>query len=233
MGMVEEIGDKGMRRNEITEFYGDILAPTREEAPGMWIEYSGMSGYLTRANAKAVADLIRNIIGKRTFTFVVAGEWNGFKPEVRPNQRLTRANSDPSGVAFNDENSMTSITVCDSYGVWSLHVSERDEPKGRNEPLPRFATWVEFDYKNGWQMTFKLRAPGGNQIWWTVVVDEDTPTFEVDEKDEDGWQQVDITLPKIGTIFTMFNSRDLVILPGKFDADAKLLDTVYNEVYRG
>jgi hypothetical protein len=207
------------------------LMPTREEAPGMFVDYTGMSGYLTRANVMAVADLIRQIIGRREYTFIVAGEWNGFKPEVRPNQYLTTNNSDPSGVSVSGDDEYMHITVCDSYGVWGLHVGEGSEPV-YGEPVPRFATYVDMQYRNGWQMTFKLRAPGGNQIWWTVVVDETAPTFSADDRDEHGCRFVSMKVPKVGTIEAVLDDRNFKLVSPTFTPDEKLHDVVYNGVHR-
>lgn len=154
-----------------------IFLPEKEEIPGLYVSYYQVSGYLNPDNIDGFAQWMRSVLlpngEPKPYTWVAVNEFFGYKPEVRVNQYVTpESTRDGEGVKIYDGD-LPGFSVADTYGVWDIHVSERDRIKGYNNPEPKFATYVEAEYRNGWNVTFRHRAPAGYRLFWTIAMQEE------------------------------------------------------------
>jgi hypothetical protein len=74
-------------------------------------------GMLTVENIEQVADLLRQLLVGKTYTFVTVNELFRYKPEVRTSQRL-KPNGDAITATKDETGRFASFSVSDSYGVW-------------------------------------------------------------------------------------------------------------------
>lgn len=144
----------------------------------------GWHGMLTVNNVEQVADLLRQLLTGKRYTFVAVNEFYGFKPEVRTSQKLKPKinSSNPINVYYDDTGAkrFAGFSVSDSYGVWSFSTNlqeDQDDPGSKN---PHFS--FEWD-----KVTIIFRLSGGNLVYWVAAVEkENGPKLDSWEKPQFG-----------------------------------------------
>ena len=123
-------------------------------------------GTVTKSNIEPLRDRIANLLAGNRFTMVTVNECNGFRPETRVHQVLKGSVSgapdgDPSHVHFHPP---AQITVCDSYGVWSIST---------NAESGRDTTAIGSPYVvcNEHQLTIEFVAIAGFKVFWQVTIE--------------------------------------------------------------
>lgn len=126
-------------------------------------------GMLTIKNIEQVTDLLRQLLENKRYTFVIAYDASGCKPEVRTSQRLMPG-STTSGNAISihiDENGRyADFNVHDTYGLWGAmtHLIEDEYDKDFNNP------YIVFEWN---KVTITHRAPSGQKLYWIAAVEDD------------------------------------------------------------
>jgi uncharacterized protein YoaH (UPF0181 family) len=126
------------------------------------------NGMLTVENIEQVAEVLRQLLKGKKFTFVACHEDNNFIPKARTCQELRSINGDdPISVYYDKESKrFAGFNACDSYGVWgcstSLHVDVYDH-EFKN---PYFA----FEYN---KVTITHRAASGSKIYWVCAIERE------------------------------------------------------------
>lgn len=116
---------------------------------------------LTNENAEEVADRLRQLLNDQKFTFISFNQGFGFKPEIKKNQYLelgSRTAIDAITVRYSEKYNYSMITVCDSYGVWSISSSE----------WPQEHVFLTFKEN---LVIIKHRAGAGHRLYWVIVVE--------------------------------------------------------------
>ena len=127
----------------------------------------GWAGMLTIENVEKVAELFRELLQGKRYTFVSANEFFGFKPEVRTRQRLAFQKSDPIQAFKEKDGKSAGIMVHAPFGVWSIHTN-----LAKNQHDPEFKNpYLAFDWN---RVTITHRAPGGNKLYWVVALERKT-----------------------------------------------------------
>lgn len=125
-------------------------------------------GMLTVENIERVADLLRQLLKGKRYTFVAANEFFGFKPEVRTNQELKPSTTgDPINVYYDkDGKRFAGFNVCDSYGVWGCSTSLQEEQYDHEFKNPYFV----FEWN---KVTITHCAPAGHKLYWVAAIERD------------------------------------------------------------
>lgn len=117
-------------------------------------------GTLAIDNCEEVANMIYELLKDKTYTFVSANEYFGYKPEVRTNQKLhgdnpkTWVRSEDAGFNFED-----------AYSVWGLSTSQKEAGYD-----PKFnAPYIVIEYS---KITITHKAPSGNKLYWVIAIQE-------------------------------------------------------------
>lgn len=124
-------------------------------------------GMLTVENIEQVADLVRQLLVGRTYTFVAANEYRDYKPQVRTNQHMTRSNAgDPVNVYYDEsaEKRFAGFSVCDTYGIWGVSTNLKDDLYDPDFKNP----FVNFEND---KVTITHRAASGNKIYWVIALE--------------------------------------------------------------
>ena len=104
---------------------------------------------------------------EKRYTFVACNEFFDFKPEVRTGQELKEDNPVSYWIDENNNPPLhAGFNVNDSYGVWGLSTSQKENKYDNEFNAP----YVVFDYN---QIKITLRAPAGHKIYWTVALEND------------------------------------------------------------
>ncbi len=126
-------------------------------------------GMLTIENVQEVADLLLQLLDKKRYAFVGAGEFYDFMPKVRTNQCLRHKDS-LTGKAINvyyskKENppKYAGFNVCDTHGVWgcSTNLIEDIYDPSFNNPYLTF--------ENN-RVTITQRTPAGKLLYWVIAI---------------------------------------------------------------
>lgn len=127
-----------------------------------------VSGHVTLDNIEALHRRVQRLLFEadgcpRPYTKVCCYECADYRPEVWTNQKAEQ-------VKLNQEAGRASLTVADTYGVWSISAYLTSiELRGlRSGEARRRAMHVIMDQQ---QMLIKLRTPEGLKAWWHVALE--------------------------------------------------------------
>lgn len=121
------------------------------------------NGTLTVNNCEEVAGLIFETLQGKKYTFVSVNEYFDYRPEIRINQELKNGtNRNPFSVML--KNDFACFDVCDSYGVWGLSTSQKENYFDASYNAP----YIEIENNT---IKITLRAPYGNKIYWLIQVE--------------------------------------------------------------
>ena len=125
-------------------------------------------GMLTVKNIERVADLLRQLLNEKRYTFVAANECFDFRPEVRTNQKLEPSTAgDPISVYHDkDQGQFACFSVRDSYGVWGCSTNLQEESYDHEFKNPYFV----FERN---KVNITHRAPAGNKLYWVAAIERE------------------------------------------------------------
>ena len=127
-------------------------------------------GMLTMQNIEQVCDLLRQLLGGKSYTFVASNEFFGHKPEVRTSQRLSAQSTrreNAISVWHDKEGKRASFNVTDSYGVWGCTTNLSEDEYDPDFNNPHFV----FEWN---KVTITHRAPAGHLLYWTAAIERDS-----------------------------------------------------------
>jgi hypothetical protein len=120
-------------------------------------------GYLTRANAAAVAERVGRLLEGRSYAFVTVNELFGWNPEVRMGQRLSPESTVSRQAVNLHEDGVVGFFVSDTYGVWGL--TTRLEKQPMHTEAGR-SPYLQFERD---QLRISHWAGAGNRLYWVVA----------------------------------------------------------------
>ena len=133
-------------------------------------KYPVRYGVLTAQNAEQFTEQLKTLLADKLYTFVAVNEMFGLKPTIRVNQYLckrsvtpgsykTFPDGDAENIHLNEPSNILkdwrNITVCDSYGVFSISTDAR------------FAFYEESTYEPE-RVVIEFVAGANNTIVWTI-----------------------------------------------------------------
>lgn len=156
IGDIVKIGDS----IKITVTADDLdiqrLSPERDGA--IW------HGYLTYANAEAMAAKIMRLLDGRLYTYVSTWRGPDNEPDVRASQKLSR-----EGVKA----SHGQITGSDSHGLWFIETTFKNRAQVNSVyaeygELSNLGAWVGFE---GNKITWRQVQPNGSRYYVAIAVE--------------------------------------------------------------
>lgn len=132
-------------------------------------DYGEIFYTLNLDNLQETAERIERFLRGKRYVFVAANEaiYN-FKPRIHMGQKLNDKN--PMSIWFDEKNDPPrhgGFNFGDSYGVWGLSTSQKDEKYD-----PKFdSPYIVFRYGHTIEITH--RAPAGHLLYWVIAVEDD------------------------------------------------------------
>lgn len=128
------------------------------------------SGFLALDNFDEVVKRIRSMIGNgQPYTWVAMNESFGLRAEVRASMVAETVRTTDDGL--DDGTPMSHLTVSDTYGVWGLSTTARDQAAARDGDKFNH-TYLHFEHtKYGEKLTIEHNAPAGHRLCWVIAVE--------------------------------------------------------------
>lgn len=140
-----------------------------EETTSRVLTRPSWHGTLTVDNVADVVTRLHQLLDGKRYVWVAVNESYGAagRPEVRF-ERLApeKSTTGKSIVPHIEDPKHKGFTVIDTYGVWSLWTSAKDEHEFDDYKEP----YIAFGHN---RVTIERRAPAGHRLTWVIAVDEE------------------------------------------------------------
>lgn len=142
--------------------------PGKQSEPSRVLNRPNWHGTLTVHNIADVVTRLHRLLDGKRYVWVATNEI--FGPAARPEVRFERlapeksSNGDSIVTHFEDPDHK-GFTVVDTYGIWGLWTSSKDEHDYNDYKDP----YIVFGCN---RVTIEHRAPAGHRLTWVIAVDD-------------------------------------------------------------